>query len=141
MNLTHAKLFAASLAALSLTMCGGGAAGPGEEDARVDSGFVEITDQQGSIEEFEGAVDDASVDRCEATDTGWIGEGTITNPTDEMQSYRIYVAFNKNRDTKGLVQIDLDVAPGEQDDWRAEAPINGDDLNCVLRVERFAPQH
>lgn len=130
----------ALLAALALASCTGGGAGEAPADER-QSSFVQITDQQGSVEGFVGASDDAELDRCEAANDGWLAEGTVTNPTEVAQAYRIYVAFNKNRDTQGLVQVDLEsVAAGESASWKAEAPISGQKLQCILRVERFAPQ-
>lgn len=142
MKLKLSGALALSLAVLSLTACGGGSAGSGEaaSAAKSDS-VIEVTDQQGSIEGFVGAAEDAEVTRCEAAGEAWVGEGTVTNPTDEPQAYRLYVAFNENRDTAGLVQVDLDeVSPGTSAKWQAEAELNGDAYDCVLRVERFAVQ-
>lgn len=59
----------------------------------------------------------------------------------DAQSYRLYVAFNRGKDTQGLVQVDVkSVEPGKTAEWTAEAPLKGEGLKCVLRVERFAPQ-
>lgn len=129
---------AAPLVALALTSCvdesDGEAAAP---EANKDSTYVDITDQQGALEDFVGALEDATVEKCEAGGDGWLSEGTVTNPTDDTLSYRIYVAFNENRDTRGLTQVDLaNVAAGETVPWSVEAPIGGDNLTCVLRVER-----
>lgn len=144
MRSTHSALLVASLVALSLTSCAGGATGGeagNQEEAGVDGSYVDVTDQQGSIEEFVGASDDAEVVRCEGVDGGWVSEGTVTNPTDAAQSYRLYVAFNENQDTQGLVQVDIvDVAAGATEQWSVEAPLTSDDLSCLLRVERFDPQ-
>lgn len=142
MKLKIGKVLALSLVALSLTSCAGGAAGgDAGSSAKTSDSFVDVADPQGAIDGFVGASEDAEVTRCEAGGQGWISEGTVTNPADEAQSYRIYVAFNKNRDTKGLVQVDLEsVAAGKSADWKAEAPVDAEKLDCVLRVERFAPQ-
>ncbi|MHA3725160.1 hypothetical protein ACXR2T_14945 [Leucobacter sp. HY1910] len=142
MKLKLGGVLALSLAALSLTACGGGAAGGSPEAAAKKSGsIIEVTDQQGSIEGFVGAADDAEVTRCEADGETWVGEGTVTNPTDEAQAYRLYVAFNASRDTAGLVQVDLaEVAPGTTAKWQTQAELDGDAYDCVLRVERFAVQ-
>lgn len=137
------------LLALTLSACSGESEGgvPATEvsggseagdESTSDSSYVDITDQQGSAPNFEGAIDDASVERCEAADDGWISAGTVENPTDAIQNYRVYVAFNKNSDTRGLVQVDVEaLEPGEMQDWSAQAPVSGEGLKCVLRVERF----
>lgn len=143
MRLKLGALLIAPLLVLSLASCGGEGGGGTDslETAQPGSGYVEITDQQGSVDGFVGAADDATVERCESVADSWKGTGTVTNPTGETQSYRIYVAFNRNRDTRGLVQVDVaSVAAGGTAEWQAEAPIGGDELKCVLRVERFAPQ-
>lgn len=133
------------LVALSLASCAGEPTGgstdgdPPASPPAVES-HVDVSDPQGSVPGFVGALDDATVERCEADANGWTAEGTVTNPTDLAQDYRIYVAFNQNRDTHGLVQVDLSaVAPGAVEHWSAHAPIDGGALSCVLRVERFDP--
>ncbi|MGO1543842.1 MAG: hypothetical protein ACTHXA_05810 [Gulosibacter sp.] len=143
-TLAPAKWLLAPVVVLSLTACGGGATDGNSETGTEETAagsYVEVTDQQGSIEEFVGASEDAEVERCETGNGGWISEGTVTNPTEDAQSYRLYVAFNENRDTEGLVQVDIEsVAAGATESWQVEAPIDGEDLDCVIRVERFAPQ-
>ena len=140
MSRKYGAWLAVPLVVLSLASCVGGAAG-GDADALTEQGYVEITDQQGSVEGFTGAIEDSEIERWEPANNGWISEGTVTNPTDSAQSYRIYVAFNENRDTHGLVQVDLDsVAAGSSENWKVEVPLAADDLSCVLRVERFDPQ-
>lgn len=124
------------LAVLALASCAGEPAGG---DA-APSSYTSVTDQQGSIDGFVGAAEDATVVHCAGDGDGWSSSGSVENPTDEPQSYRLYVAFNQNRDTIGLVQVDLQTVPaGESAEWTVEAPITGDDLTCVLRVERFTP--
>lgn len=132
----------APLALLALTSCVGGEAGEATgNDSKQNSGYTDITDQQGSVDDFIGALDDATVERCEAAGDGWIAAGEVTNPAEDAQSYRIYVAFMDNSNTEGLVQVDIEsVAANGTATWEAEAPIGGDDLRCTLRVERFAPQ-
>lgn len=131
------------LAGLALASCSGGAAGGAQSEPPAETtpdSYVEITDQQGSVEGFVGASDDAQITLCEEKGNLWLAEGEVTNPTDATQSYRLYVGFNEGRDTKGLVQVDLpSVTPGETATWDVEAPIAADDAECVLRVERFTP--
>lgn len=139
----HSRLVLIPLVTLFLASCAGeGPSGADGSDLEVPAQeYVHITDQQGSLEEFVGAGSDATVERCAFDSSRWIAEGAVANPTDESQSYRLYVAFNKNRDTQGLVQVDIEsIAPGASQGWQVEAPISGDGLDCVLRVERFAPQ-
>lgn len=125
-----------SVVALSLAACGGE-----PDDGDGETSYVDITDQQGGVEGFVGASDDAVTERCESGGDGWVSAGTVTNLTDDEQSYRLYVAFNDNRDTRGLVQIDIESVPaGATESWETTAPIRGEDLSCVLRVERFDPQ-
>lgn len=130
---------AVPFAALALTSCVGGGGGAALSSGNNQSeSFVDISEQQGAVESYVGALEDVSLDRCEADENGWVGQGTVTNPTSESQNYRLYVAFNDNRDTRGLVQVDLSrVASGQSETWSVEAPIDGDNLTCVLRVERF----
>src|SRR5690606_22693483 len=97
-SLKHGKWLAVPLVALSLAACAGEAAG-GDADTSAKNSYVEISDQQGSVEGFVGALEDSDIVRCERVGEGWVSEGTVTNPTDAEQSYRLYVAFNENRDT------------------------------------------
>ena len=137
MSLRSSTRWLVPLVALSLAACAGEAAS-GDADVASEESFVDISDHQGSVDGFVGALDDAEVDQCEATTDGWISAGTVANPTDSVQSYRLYVAFNDNQDTRGLVQVDLDEVPGgASENWEAQAPVSGDNLTCVLRVERF----
>ncbi len=131
------------LVALSLASCSGtkGAENEAGKDDLVDGGYIQITEPQGSTDGFVGASEDVETQTCEKSSSGWISEGLVTNPTDRTQSYRIYVAFSAQGDTKGLVQVDVpSVASGAEVAWKAEAPLSGDDLTCALRVERFDPQ-
>ena len=140
MSLRPSTRWLVPLVALSLAACAGEAASGGA-DVTAEKSFVDISDPQGSVEGFVGALEDAEVDRCEATADGWIAGGTVANPTDAVQSYRLYVALNTNRDTHGLVQVNLDDVPGGAgENWEVEAPVRGDNLSCVLRVERFDPE-
>ncbi|MFA7498832.1 MAG: hypothetical protein WCY76_09100 [Leucobacter sp.] len=130
----------APLVALSLASCAGGAAGGSADAPDLERSLVDIADQPGSVDGFAGALEDVVVETCEAQGAGWFASGTVTNPTDTAQSYRLYVAFSENRDTIGLVQVDVpEVAAGESATWDAEAQVAGEGIDCALRVERFAP--
>lgn len=131
--------------ALALAACTGeGEGAPDPDELSVPDGsrdtVVQITDTPGSVDGFTGASQDAEVTTCESVGSIWVAEGTVTNPTDQEQTYRVYVGFTKNRDTRGLVQVDVaSVAAGESESFTAEAELSDTDLSCVLRVERFDP--
>lgn len=110
------------------------------DPAPTPTDVVEITDQPGSVDGYVGARDDVVIDRCERNGDAWGVEGTVTNPTSDLQDYRIYVSLLDGDDTVGLVQVDLvGVEGGGERTWSQEIEISGDDLACVLRVERFTP--
>lgn len=100
---------------------------------------TDIQDAPGSGGEFTGAVADTTVE-CAAGDDGWAASGTVTNPTDGVADYRIYVSFlDAAGGTRGVVQVDVDgVAAGASQDWQTTAALPDEELSCVLRVERYA---
>lgn len=113
-------------------------AGSSEEIVQQSGSHVAITDQPGSVEDFVGAVEDAEISRCKADGSSWVVAGSVTNPTDKTQQYRIYVSVMEKKDTVALEQVDVaDVVAGATEDWETEIPIQGEGLECVLRVERF----
>ncbi|GAA4919922.1 hypothetical protein GCM10025790_14900 [Nesterenkonia rhizosphaerae] len=100
-----------------------------------------MPDQPGSVEDYEGARDDAEVGACESHDGVLQVEGTVTNPESDDQDYRVYVSAMDGNETMGIIQVDITgVAGGDAAEWRTEFPLSGVDLDCVLRVERFASQ-
>ncbi len=111
----------------------GGASGPTSTDEIVD-----IQDQPGD-EEATGARDDVGQLTCEADGEGWRAAAQVTNSTDAVASYRIFVSFLDAEDeTLGVTQVDVDgLDPGESEDWEGSLAVTGDDLDCALRVERF----
>lgn len=126
---------------LALAACSGDDKNSASEGSPKDESYVKISEPQGSVEGFVGANDDATMENCKAKGKSWVSDGTVKNSAKDTQSYRIYVAFNRGKDTQGLVQTDLkSVAAGDTAKWKVEAPISGEDLSCVLRVERFDPQ-
>ena len=108
-------------------------AGPTSTDEIVD-----IQDQPGD-EDATGARDDVGQLTCEADGDGWRAAAQVTNSTDTVASYRIFVSFLDAEDeTLGVTQVDVDgLEPGESEDWEGSLAVAGDDLDCVLRVERF----
>lgn len=125
-------------AALAVTGCTSDEARP-EPTGTIVSDVTDITDQPGSEEGYVGALGDAAVKRCERDGGDWIAAGTVTNPTDDAQSYRLYVSAMADDDTRGLVQVDVPpVDAGGTAQWNATFALPDDDMTCVLRVERFA---
>jgi hypothetical protein len=106
------------------------------------TGAVDVQIQPGlADDEFVGARQDVSVDRCERVDDGWIASGEVTNGSGADADYRIYVAMNVDdtSTTRGLVQVDASVADGETKPWEVVVPLDEIwGLSCILRVERVA---
>ncbi len=100
--------------------------------------IVDIQDQPGD-EEATGARDDVGQLACEADGDGWRAAAQVTNSTDGVASYRIFVSFlDADDETLGVTQVDVEgLDPGESKDWEGSLAVSGDDLDCVLRVERF----
>lgn len=92
----------------------------------------------GTAEGFEGARKDVTAENCTRSDTGWLTDGTLVNPTDTVVSYRVYTSFNDpSGELRALVQTDVnDVAPGAEGSWLNQVEVTDDNLTCVLRVER-----
>lgn len=112
---------------------------PAPTQTTADAAVTEITDQPGTTDGYVGARDDVEIEACEKDGESWVARGTVVNPTDAAQDYRIYVSWLDGSDTRGLVQVDVDaVAAGASGEWSASAALPDDDLECVLRVERFA---
>lgn len=129
-----------AVAALALTACGST-----EDDAQsseaANQKVIEIADQPGSVEDYVGAAEDAEIDTCAAGGDGLDVAGTVTNPESDTHDYRLYVSAMTDGDTVGLVQVDVaDVAGGETAEWASQMDLVQEDINCVLRVERFAAE-
>jgi len=145
MRLTKALVAAATVvvAATALVGCTG-AEEPGGSAAQIgalDEKVVDVQAEPGSVEGYAGALDDSEVTRCESADGALQVAGTVTNPEPDTQDYRVYVSAMDGGDTAGLVQVDVTgVGAGETAEWSTEMAIGGEGLECVLRVERFAPQ-
>lgn len=92
----------------------------------------------GSVEDYVGALEDVEVETCSAGGGGLDVAGTVTNPVSDTQDYRIYVSAMSPHDTEGLVQVDIpDVSGDDTVEWRTHLELPHEDLECVLRVERF----
>lgn len=96
--------------------------------------------QPGTAEDdYVGALKDVTVDRCESGDKGTEISGTVTNPTKKDADYRIYVSVMNDKDTLGIVQVDVaGLARGKTAEWSKKAKASDSDVRCVLRVERVA---
>ncbi len=125
--------------ALLIIACADDDDGSGEPSGPTSTDeIVDIRDQPGD-EEATGARDDVGQLTCEADGDGWRAAARVTNSTDAVASYRIFVSFlDAEGETLGVTQVDVDVLePGESDDWDGSLAVSGDGLDCVLRVERF----
>jgi hypothetical protein len=94
-----------------------------------------------SEDDFVGARQDVTVDKCEHGDDGWVASGEVTNSSGSDASYRIYVALNVEDSTvtKALVQVNASVTDGDTAPWEVTIPLDEPDgLTCILRVERVA---
>ena len=132
---------AAIVAAAALVACNGNgddAEETGGEAQGSEEKVIEMPDQPGSVEDYEGALEDADLETCESQDGALQVAGSVANSESEDQDYRIYVSAMDGNDTQGIVQVDVEgVAGGESAEWDTEIDLSGEDLDCVLRVERF----
>lgn len=139
--MTTQRLIGASAAlclALALAGCTG-TADPNPTPTTAPSDITDITDQPGSVDGWVGALEDAEVTTCARDGDNWVAAGTVKNPLDEPQSYRLYVSAMAGGETRGLIQVDVPgVEGGATGDWKASFALPGE-FECVLRVERFAP--
>ncbi|TPW76896.1 FxLYD domain-containing protein [Schumannella sp. 10F1B-5-1] len=104
------------------------------------SQVTDVTDAPGTGEGLVGARNDVEVTKCEPADGGWAVAGTVTNSSDAAANYRIYVSLlDKDGATLGLKQVNSDgLDAGAKADWSADIAVEGKNLQCVLRVERYA---
>lgn len=132
---------AAFVAATALVACDGdGDKTDGSEPATEGSqeAVIEMTDQPGSVDGYEGALEDAELETCEPQAGFLAVAGTVSNPEADDHDYRIYVSAMDGGDTRGIVQLDVEnVVAGETVEWSTEVELSDEDLECVLRVERF----
>lgn len=155
------SLAAAVLAAGLLTGCSGGGGDDAKDDpetvvdetptesegsesdgssSKKKDTYTDVRDPQGSVEDYVGAMGDATVDSCDTEDGSLVATGTVTNSENDAQQYRIYVSAMDGSDTRGIVQVDLDpLEGGATADWDASFDLADEGLSCILRVERFDP--
>ena len=140
MMMKRSVVGAAVLAALTaLAACGSEAEESEVTTISSSAKVIEITDQPGSLDDFVGALEDAEIQTCSTNGDGLNATGTVTNPEQSAQNYRIHLSALDGSDTVGLVQIDVaDVPAGESADWNAQVELGLEDLDCVLRVERYS---
>jgi hypothetical protein len=108
---------------------------PPDDEAVADQAVQAGTADDGYV----GARNDVTDLTCEPGDDGtWQAGGLVTSSASSTADYRIYVAFLKDTDTRGIVQADVaDVAPAEARPWEVELALPDEEgLTCVLRVER-----
>lgn len=101
---------------------------------------TDVIDTPGSGEGLVGALADSTVSSCALAEGAWKVDGTVTNPTEEPASYRIYVSLlTASGETRALQQVNVDkVDAAATSDWTASLPVADDGLSCVLRVERYS---
>jgi hypothetical protein len=147
------RLLAASLVgitALSVTACSGGggkdqalhakraAAQSKRSTSTTTLPFVSTSKHvPGTLTGFVGAKTDVHDTKCDRAGASWNAAGKVTNPTKHAVRYRIYVSFLQGDTTVGIGEFDSPTVAA-----RATAPFStgvkvaGDDLRCLLRVER-----
>lgn len=129
---------AAIVAAAALVACNGNDEDPEGMVHGSEQKVIEMPDQPGSVEDYEGALEDADLETCESQDGALQVPGTVTNPESEELDYRIYVSAMDGNGTQGIVQVDVTgVAGGDPAEWSTKINLSNEDLDCVLRVERF----
>jgi len=128
----------AALMAAALVACSDDSDTPQENGEPADEKVIDMPDQPGSVEGYEGAAEDAELQTCESDGQALHVGGTVNNPVSETQDYRIYVSAMDGAETMGIVQVDVPGVPaGESADWGTELALSSNTLECVLRVERF----
>jgi len=139
-SMVGAVILAVSVA---LTACGSSNEIGNDDGAasQADKKVIELTDQPGSVEDYTGALEDAELETCSHGAGGLEVAGTVSNPETSAQDYRIYISAMAGDDTVGLVQVDVDnVAGGDTAEWDNLLDLTQEDLECVLRVERFSAE-
>jgi len=102
------------------------------------AGAVTQTSNPPRTSGFVGARVDVTDLNCVQAGDGWDVTGKVTNPTAAPVDYRIFTSFlDQANDTAGLLQTDVkSVAANASQDWSGHLAVPGNDLHCVLRVER-----
>lgn len=120
---------------------GGGGDGGSSDSAPTKKPTVnDIRDSQGSVDGYEGALEDATVEVCAVEEGVMKMGGTVTNPLEDVRQYRIYISAMEGTETRGVAQVDVEpVEPGATAFWETSLAIADPGLDCLLRVERFAP--
>lgn len=111
------------------------------EPKPTSSAQVDVSVNPGtSTDDFVGAIEDVTIRECAEAEYGWAVEGIVTNSADADASYRIYVSLlgDSGETTLSLIQVDVPAMPsGDTAEWNGSFEnVDGNDLTCVLRVER-----
>lgn len=124
---------------LGVTSCGGGT-NRSDSTGEAAETVLDVRDPQGSVDGYEGALEDTALSVCGLEDGRFRAEGELTNPTGESRAYRIYVSVMDGDDTRAIVQVDVPaIEPGASRGWGTDVDLDADGHDCWLRVERFAP--
>lgn len=101
------------------------------------SGNYKVSTPPGASKGYVGAAQDVKVSTCVSNKSTTLFNGTVTNPTDAVQSYRIYVAVTLKGATVGIDEVDVNtVAARTTNKWSGGLATGADGATCVLRVER-----
>lgn len=113
---------------------------PTATETEAAPGITDIQDTPGSGEGLVGALSDTQVATCERDGDAWTVDGTVKNSSDAAASYRIYVSLlTASGETRALTQVNVDaIDAGAESEWSTSVDLAEDDLDCVLRVERYA---
>lgn len=64
--------------------------------------------------------------------------GTISNLDDHNHTYRIFVDFSNDNETKSVTVAVADVGPGDRAEWSSSAEIDGTSVECTV-TDVFGP--
>lgn len=138
-------LAAAGVLALALTGCTGPDPEPtpspsASGEAEAPETYTDIVDTPGDEDGMTGARSDLEIPTCVLEDGAWNVGGTVTNPTEETVSYRIFMSLlDEDGATVALQQINVDgVEGGAEAEWSGSIPVEQENLQCIPRVERRA---
>lgn len=91
----------------------------------------------GTLADFVGAKTDVHDTTCSRNGDFWNASGKLTNPTKNAVKYRVYVSFLNGDTTVGLTEFDSPTVKAKATEpFSAGVKVTGQDLRCILRVER-----
>lgn len=101
------------------------------------SANYKVSTPPGVSKGYVGAAGDVKLSTCNSNKALTLFTGTVTNPTNVTQSYRIYVAVTLKNTTIGIDEVDVNaLAAKATSKWNGGLGSGADGASCVLRVER-----